>query len=154
VRSDSFPCPSRLLRSEPARRRARRFGNEAEVAAIREALDTGAPFAPHWEARSLAEALLQLLVALPIPVVTPGVRAAAVAAHHSAQACAEAAMRLPEPHLTTLIYLLAMVREVPPPPPPPRARFLRVPLRYQRDPPTRPPKAGPFAIHLFLCRKR
>jgi hypothetical protein len=119
VRSDSFPCPSRLLRSEPARRRARRFGNEAEVAAIREALDTGAPFAPHWEARSLAEALLQLLVALPIPVVTPGVRAAAVAAHHSAQACAEAAMRLPEPHLTTLIYLLAMVREVPPPPPRP-----------------------------------
>ena len=107
------------------------------MAAIREALDTGAPFAPHWEARSLAEALLQLLVALPIPVVTPGVRAAAVAAHHSAQACAEAAMRLPEPHLTTLIYLLAMVREVPPPPPPAPASYASpydTNVTHQRDP--------------------
>jgi len=87
-------------------------GDAAELREIRECLDTGTPFGEHLHARSMAEALLQLLRSLAVPVIPPAVHRACIKSFQAPDKVWTALESLPPSHLAVLVYLTAFLREL------------------------------------------
>ena len=87
-------------------------GDEAEVREIRECIDTGAAFSDHLHARSMAEALLQLLRSLAVPIIPPNVHQACIQSFREPDKVWAALDAAPPAHLAVLVYLIAFLREL------------------------------------------
>jgi uncharacterized membrane protein YgcG len=88
------------------------YGDPKEVEEIRECIDTGVAFGAHLQSRSLAEALLQLLCSLPVPVIPSRVHQMCVAHVHEPGKVWAALEELPAWHMPVLVYLISFLREL------------------------------------------
>ena len=90
-----------------------RAGPPAEQRAVRECLDTGAPFPAAVAPHSLAAVLVRLLEQLGQPLLAPDVRAALLHAGTTHAECRHVlAQRLSDEQYTTFYYVVAFLREL------------------------------------------
>ena len=87
-------------------------GDPAEIAIIRECLDTGTDFGSSLNIHSMADTLLRFLECITEPVFPPSLCAQYVEGSNLTGWCRQALFHLPSSHYNVFVYVISFLREV------------------------------------------